>query len=755
MADLLSLVHLATFLVYLGLIIFLLGKNPDSSLNRVCAAFIACFAIWCLGKIFIHRVDVPLSSTVFFMNLVIVGAWSFGGVFLWFTCLLTERREILSKKLFYVYVLGVPLLAIVHQWLLGGIVEYVPRSYGWGIAWQPSPVTWVTIGHILSSMLIGIGLLIHFRIRTDNRRKRKTADIIILSGLLPMVPGAVVNVLLPAFDVPEVPDLAQNLAIFFALGLVYAIVKYRFMAVTQVTAALNIIATMNEGVLLLDPRGVIITANRAALDQLGRRADQVHGQPLASIVGDELLAPDDRAQLLRGEPLRNQALLLPATEDRRLAMRLSTSVLRDEDRQLAGIVCILTDVTELKAAEEAREKAYANLEVMVAERTAELARANAELQKRDRLRALGVVAGGIAHDFNNLLTGILGNVSLARTADSFDTARPLLAEAEAASKRARSLTGQLLTFSRGGAPVKKLAGLQPLLRDTVSFVLSGSNTRCVFDIPADLSPVEIDAGQISQVLQNLAINADQAMPDGGTLRVTAANVTLEEDNDEHLPPGSYAEISVADEGSGIAPEDADRIFEPYFTRKETGTGLGLAIAYSVLERHGGHITVASEPGAGATFRFYLPASASPESPTVPTASRARPAEHGRVLVMDDESAIRRVAEATLGRHGLEVTTTIDGEEAIAAYARAQEEGRPFDVVLLDLTVPGGMGGLATQGALRQLDPTVRSIASSGYSDAEVASNHEALGFAEFLAKPYEPEALLAAVTRLIEGHRVA
>jgi len=388
------------------------------------------------------------------------------------------------------------------------------------------------------------------------------------------------------------------------------------------------------------------------------------------------------------------------------------------------------------------------LESEVRERVEELRRAEAELMRARRLQSLGLLAGGIAHDFNNLLTVVLGNLSLLEErADAVSRRR--LADAEAAINRARQLTGQLLTFSRGGAPQRSPSRIEEVIEDSVRFVFRGSQARCQLDLPSNLRPVHIDTGQINQVLNNLLINAVQAMPDGGTVRIRARNV-------DGIPalsePGRFVAVEVRDEGVGIPRKDLPRIFDPYFSTKERGSGLGLATSYSIVSRHDGLLTVDSEPGRGTTFTIYLPESA--ESPAA--AAERRPSERfdgARVLVMDDDDAVRTVLREMLESLGCEVRLSADGEEALACYRRARERGEPFDATILDLTVPGGMGGEETLRRLRRIDPAVRAIVASGYANAPIVANYREYGFRAILNKPFE-RADIADALRGLLGARV-
>jgi PAS domain S-box-containing protein len=359
-----------------------------------------------------------------------------------------------------------------------------------------------------------------------------------------------------------------------------------------------------------------------------------------------------------------------------------------------------------------------------------------ELLKAQKLEAIGVLAGGIAHDFNNILATIMGNVSMVKMDVSRnDKIYPLLEDAEEASKRAKALTRQLLTFSKGGAPVKEVTTISDVIVGCSTFALSGSRIGCDFNLPADLWPVKIDIGQINQVIQNIIINADQAMDAGGTIRISAANITVDMNHGLPLQPGNYVLLTFQDSGSGISEVNLNKIFDPYFTSKENGSGLGLTTAYSIIKKHDGHITVESQLGVGTTFNVYLPSSKEKIRKKSEDASVDIQGK-GKILAMDDEEMIRSLIQEMLHRMGYEVELANDGKEAIGLYRQALATGKPFDAVILDLTVPGAMGGKETIGRLCEIDANVKAIVSSGYSIDPVMSNYKEYGFCGVVEKPY-------------------
>lgn len=488
----------------------------------------------------------------------------------------------------------------------------------------------------------------------------------------------------------------------------------------------NLAATLRsigDGVITADRQGRVVLMNRVAESLTGWTQDQAAGRPLDDVFHavDSLHRKplgDIVTQVLAtgGSAVVSLPAVLVSREGVERSIEEGVAPIRDPESGITGAVLVFRDVTTKRRMEE-------------------------ELQRAHKLESVGLLAGGIAHDFNNLLTAIWGSVSLARSGDPSDpTPSRWLTEAEKGLMRARDLTQQLLTFSKGGAPILRTARIGDLITDSAAFSLRGSNVRCEMSIPADLWPVEVDESQMSQVISNLAINADEAMPDGGVIRVSGRNVPAGEPLPVSIPAGRCVEISLSDQGVGIPPELRGRVFDPYFTTKKKGSGLGLAICYSIVHKHGGGITLESEPGRGTTVRLYLPASAKAIQEAVEPPS-VNPVGQGRVLVMDDDASLLDVCSQLLVRQGYQVQTVPGGAEAVTAYADARANGRPFDVVILDLTVPGGMGGREAARRILDHDPRACLVVASGYSNDPVMSEHRAYGFRGVIPKPYDPASL--------------
>ena len=478
---------------------------------------------------------------------------------------------------------------------------------------------------------------------------------------------------------------------------------------------------MAEGVITTDVEGRVQFMNPAAVAFTQRQSESAIGRPVAEIcrlendrTGEPVEVPVRRVaqgDVVLELPTRTR---LVAAEGASRLVEGCCAPIHSASSAVIGTVLVFRDVTEHDRLEQ-------------------------ELVRATKLESVGILAGGIAHDFNNILTAVMGNVALAALdVDPASETGRSLREAEKATLRARDLTQQLLTFAKGGEPVRTAVQLDGIVKEMATFTLHGSRVKAEYAFAADLWPADADKGQIGRVVQNLVLNAVQAMPEGGTVKIALANERIDGLSRLALAPGDYVRIEISDTGVGIKPEHLSRIFDPYFTTKQMGSGLGLAAVYSIVNKHRGTVDVKSQLGAGTTFRIWLPASPRPadtaERPGVPMQSVSM---KGRVLFMDDEEPIRHMASFLLRRFGFDVTCVADGEEAVAAYREAHEEGRDFVLVIMDLTVPGGMGGKEALSRLRQIDPHVRAIVSSGYSSDPVLANYREHGFCGVAAKPYE------------------
>ncbi len=495
----------------------------------------------------------------------------------------------------------------------------------------------------------------------------------------------------------------------------------------------NILDTVDEGFIVIDRDYRIMTANKAYCGQAGLACDKVIGRHCYEISHSITMPCYDqgeecavRVTFATGEP--HTALHKHADQEGHvLYVETKAFPIKDPSGSVTSVIETINNITEKHLLEEER-------------------------LKTQKLECIGTLAGGIAHDFNNLLQGVFGYISMAKL-DAKDPARSMeaLNEAEKALHLTVKLTNQLLTFSKGGRPVKRPMDLRPLIESAVKFALSGSRSGSRVIVDDDLWLAEADDGQLAQVIQNIVLNADQAMPVGGTVDIAARNVVAPAEGlPRRLNAGRYVEIAIRDAGIGIPGKYLDRIFDPYFTTKEKGSGLGLATSYSIVRNHGGTIQVRSEVGKGTEFLLYLPASAArTEAKTVFPAPA--PNRRGRVLVMDDEEFVRRIAGRLIEALGHATEFAQNGEEAIAKYRSARDAGTAYDIVILDLTVRGGLGGLETLRSLQEIDPQVTAVMSSGYSDDSAVADYRKYGFHAFLKKPYTIEMLQDVLARALSA----
>ncbi len=547
---------------------------------------------------------------------------------------------------------------------------------------------------------------VHFRLRHQDGSWRYIESVANNQLANPVLKGVVLN----SRDITERKEAERTLA--------RSEYKYRFLHENLRDAS----ATVNL-------EGTIVEFNAAFQEMLGYDSEEIPRLTYRDITPQKWHAMEEKilweqimkrgySDIYEKEYIRKDGTIIP--------VELRSHIVLDEDGREIGRWAIVRNISERKRLEE-------------------------ELLKAAKLESLGVLCGGIAHDFNNILTAVMTNLSMAQMYGELgEDIEKMLADAEKASLRAKGLTQQLLTFAKGGEPIKKTVILSKLIKDTVDFALSGSNVKCEHDFTANLRPIEADEGQIGQVIQNVILNADQAMPEGGVIRVQAENVSIPEADPLPLGPGPHVRISILDQGIGIPAEHLQKVFDPFFTTKQKGSGLGLSTSFSIVKRHDGALRVESRLGGGTEVLVYLPALA-----------EGYPAEGkkkseffkgtGRVLLVDDDDALRRSIATALNRLGYEVQTAEEGAEGIRIYQEARSSGRPVDVVVMDLTIPGGMGGQEAAQELLRVDPEAKLIASSGYSTDPVMSDFRAYGFRAVISKPYRLEDLGETLRRVLEG----
>ncbi len=493
--------------------------------------------------------------------------------------------------------------------------------------------------------------------------------------------------------------------------------------------------SIGDAVITTDTTGKITLMNRVAESLTGWSQDDALGLPLDQIFrisdknsGAPCQNPVDKV-LNSGliEHIDNKTILTDRS-NKEISVADSAAPIRDMKSRIIGVVIVFRDVTEQARMEE-------------------------EILKVKKLESVGILAGDIAHDFNNILAAILGNINLVTLdKDLDDKNRKLLNSAEKASLRAKNLTQQLLTFSKGGEPVKETAAIAEIIYDSAEFILHGSNVICHYTLPTDLWLVDIDKGQMSQVIQNIILNGRHAMPEGGTIEVRCENVPADSlKASPFAPQTDCIRISISDTGMGIAKDIIDHIFDPFFSTKQKGSGLGLAICSSIIKKHNGVLTAQSTPGKGTKFTIFLPASAQSQKIIQKELPPITSQPGSRIMVMDDEELVLTVAEAMLTTLGQEVFLVWDGAEALKVYQEQMEKGAAIDAVIMDLTIPGGVGGKEAVQNILAIDPNARVIVSSGYSNDPIMANCKQYGFVTSLIKPFQLADLDKALGLALQG----
>jgi PAS domain S-box-containing protein len=479
-----------------------------------------------------------------------------------------------------------------------------------------------------------------------------------------------------------------------------------------------LIENIQEGVFLIQDEKVLFVNDQMA-NMIGYTVEEIRGKNFTSFI-----APEDVPMVAERYRMRHAGAETPSEYDYHMLHK---------DGKTRIVVNMVVSITTFKG----RQATAGTITNITDKRKLEI-----ELTRRQKLESVGLLAGGIAHDFNNLLTSILGGLSLVkigRAQEGDVEGEQILEESINATRRAKELTRQLLTFAKGGKPVKQVIDFKTLLTESVRFALRGSDSTYKLSITDDLRNAEADEGQMNQVINNLVINADQSMPEGGVIDVVAYNITLKSDSGIPLPAGEYVCFGISDSGVGIPEEFLEKIFDPYFTSKQKGSGLGLATTYSIVRNHDGLVTVDSELGKGSAFKVFLPASGKPVAKSDYVEKIVK--GYGRVLIMDDEDVVRNVFGRMLKKLGYDVAFAINGDEAISMFKAAMKNGNAFDAIITDLTIPGGMGGMKVVEILGEVEPGIKAIATSGYSSDPIMGNFWEYGFSGVIQKPFELEDL--------------
>ena len=616
--SILALLHFFSFLVYLYMAGFVLYKNPKALLNRVCALLLLCFVIWSFGAMFISDVIYSKDTARLAMNIYSIGWCSFAGFSLWFDLVFAKKEKVLKKKITYILLFLPAAFFIYKQWTNFLIVDYISQPYGWSYAWSKS--IWRLLFYIYYSsyMLYGLYLIFDYGRKTKRLREKKQTNVIFITTLISLILGSIGNTLLQELNIHRLPALADVFALIWLVGLVYTITRYGLMTISPETAANNILATMDDSLILLDPDSQIITVNQATLDLLGYKKQELIGSPVTAIFSDGDYVKRFQELMQKGS-IRDYDTFYRTSSKEKIPVSLFMSLLKDKAGELAGIVCIAKDMREIRRLmQKEKELAIAATAAEVERRrAAELEKLNQDLKDTQvqliqsaKMAAVGQLGAGVAHELNNPLGGILGYAQFILekikrpefSPQDFKSCIKYMESIERESTRCKGIVESLLKFSRRPiSPQPELIDVALAINETLAIIghqLKLKNITLTTDIPEGLDKVFGITNQLQQVFTNLILNAQQAMPEGGQLKIAARNILGE----------NKVEIEFTDTGCGISEEHLKHIFEPFFTtkQKEKGTGLGLAVSYQLIQEHKGTIEINSQVGKGTTVRVILP-----------------------------------------------------------------------------------------------------------------------------------------------------
>jgi len=620
--TLLSVIYLLVFLFYLWLIIFVFYKNPGSTLNRICAIVISCFAIWILSDLFINMSPHPTFKALAYFSLGWCGFPSFA---LWFFLSFTKKQKILKHWIIYPLLFLIPLFFIYKQWAGCLISDFVAVPYGYTIIWSKSIWKYAYFTYYNLFILTGLYLCFDFMRKTEKASEKKQARIILITCIITLILGSIVNVILPELNIYILPNIASILVLIWSIGLVYAITKYGFMTITPAAAAEDILATMADSLILINPDKKIIRVNKATLDLLGFKEEELIGKPIDNILnGHSLFKGEQFERLIKEGQTKDYDMEYKSKSRETIPVSFSASVMYDKHKQMLGIVGVAKDLRQIEQLIRALQQERSHLDIKVKQRTLELEKANIELKAKTeelistqvqliqsaKMAAVGQLGAGVAHELNNPLGGILGYAQFILekikrpefSSEDFKSCIKYIESIERESTRCKGIVESLLKFSRRPiSPQPELIDVALAINETLAIIghqLKLKNITLTTDIPEGLDKVFGITNQLQQVFTNLILNAQQAMPEAGQLKIAARNILGE----------NKVEIEFTDTGCGISEENLKHIFEPFFTtkQKEKGTGLGLAVSYQIIQDHKGTIEIKSEVGKGTTIVIRLP-----------------------------------------------------------------------------------------------------------------------------------------------------
>jgi PAS domain S-box-containing protein len=601
------------FIIYALMAVYVLYKNPKSLINKTCAVLITCFTMWNFMDVFSHNPNLSKDTGMIFQNISSLGWVGFPSAILCFALAFSKKKRALRSKFLLIVVISIPLFLIYQQWMNSLTMDYPGRSYEWAYRWSNTIWTYLFYVYYIAFTLLAIYFIYRYGRQTDQLNEKKQANIIIASITISLIAGTVTDVIIPELYTQSIPELSNVTSIFFAAGMVYAIIKYRFLTITPAYAAGDILSTMGDSLILMNPEGKIVEVNNATLNLLGYTRDEIIGKQVESLFAEELtqFKTINLEQFLTEGSLKDYQIAYRTKNGENIPVSISGSIMRDKDNNLTGIVGIARDMREMLrlqererklVVEEARAEALQERAQELQEAYDRLKATQAQLIQSDKLAAVGQLAGGVSHEINNPIGIILGFAqSIVKRIGEDDPLYTPLKSIEREAIRCKKLVGDLLTFSRTGKTQTEPIDINQTVNETLSLIEAQAKVKDIEiarEYETGLPYITVNKNQIQQVIVNICNNAIDAIPGGGRITITTKRMEQQ------------IAIEISDTGAGMTAEVKKHIFEPFFTTKEIGkgTGLGLSLCYEIIQKHQGTITVESEAGQGATFAIKLPES---------------------------------------------------------------------------------------------------------------------------------------------------